>query len=113
SLTHLFSASHRENRLTRLFSSTHWEHFFCPFVFNNSLGATFIFNISFIDPPLFSATYWEHFILPFVINRLWEEFFIPDLFQAHLSFQQLIGSESYDGTERRSATPDSCRNRPP
>ncbi len=31
--------------LTCLFSSNHWEHFLCPFVFNKPLGALFIFNI--------------------------------------------------------------------
>ena len=39
------SVTHRENAITSLFSSTHWEHFFCPFVFNKPLGAIFIFNI--------------------------------------------------------------------
>jgi hypothetical protein len=62
-----------------LFSYTHWEHFFCPFVFNNSLGATFIFNIFFFVVPLFPTTYWEHFLWPFVINRLLGAIFILNL----------------------------------
>jgi len=45
-LSPLVSVTHPENTITRLFSSTHWEHFFCPFVFNQPLGAIFIFNIS-------------------------------------------------------------------
>ena len=44
-LTPFLSSTHRENRITSLFSCTHWEHFFCPFVFNQLLGAIFIFNI--------------------------------------------------------------------
>jgi hypothetical protein len=47
SLTHLFSLTHRENGITCLLSSTHREHFFCPFVFNDSSGGTCIFNIFF------------------------------------------------------------------
>ena len=31
----VLSSTHPEIRVTCLFSSTHWEHFFCPFVFNN------------------------------------------------------------------------------
>jgi hypothetical protein len=34
-----------EYRATSLFSSSHWEHFFCPFVFNQPLGGLFIFTI--------------------------------------------------------------------
>jgi hypothetical protein len=44
-LTHFESRSNSENTITPLFSSTHPEQFFRPFVFNNSSGATFIFNI--------------------------------------------------------------------
>jgi hypothetical protein len=39
-----------QKRVTHLFSSTHWEHFSCPFVFNKSLGGIFIFNILFPLP---------------------------------------------------------------
>jgi hypothetical protein len=45
-LTPLLSVTHPEKPTTSLFSSTHWEHFFWPFVFNQPLGSTFIFNIS-------------------------------------------------------------------
>ena len=38
--------------VTPLFSLTHPEHFFLPFVFNNSSRATFIFNIFFVPPVL-------------------------------------------------------------
>ena len=45
-LSLFLSVSHRENAITSLLSSTHPEHSFCPFVFNNSSRAIFIFNIS-------------------------------------------------------------------
>jgi hypothetical protein len=44
-LSPFLSITHRENTITRLFSSTHPEQFFCPFVFNNSSRGLFIFNI--------------------------------------------------------------------
>jgi hypothetical protein len=37
--------------ITSLFSITHWEQFFCPFVFNNSFGGSFIFDIFLLDSP--------------------------------------------------------------
>jgi hypothetical protein len=42
-----------KKRLTSLFSSTHPEHFFWPFAFNNSSRAIFIFNIFFASPLCF------------------------------------------------------------
>jgi hypothetical protein len=42
-LTNLFSLTYPENNITYLFSSTHPEHLFFPFVFNNSSRAIFIF----------------------------------------------------------------------
>jgi hypothetical protein len=44
--------------ITPLFSLTHREHFFCPFVFSKQAGATFIFNIflcGVISPSRFSV----------------------------------------------------------
>jgi len=45
-----FSATHRENKITRVFSINSEEHFFCPFVFNKPSGAIFIFNIFLCQP---------------------------------------------------------------
>jgi hypothetical protein len=51
-ITILFSTANGDFSITCLFSITHWEQFFCPFVFNKSLGGTFIFNISLLDLPI-------------------------------------------------------------
>jgi hypothetical protein len=50
-ITLVFSISRMNFEITCLFSITHWEHFFCPFVFNNSFGGSFIFDIFLLDSP--------------------------------------------------------------
>jgi hypothetical protein len=74
--------THPENRLTLLFSSTHWEHFFCPFVFNRLLGATFIFNIFFLPFLCFHQLIGSTFF-PFVFNKVLGAIFMMNVL--HLS----------------------------
>jgi len=63
-----------EECLTALFSSTHPEHFFCPFVFNDSSRATFIFNIFFVLPLCFQQLI-RIVVKPFIMCKLPPHFF--------------------------------------
>ena len=62
-LSSFLSMSHHENEITSFFSSTYWEHFFCPFVFDKSLGGTFILNIFISDTLCFQRLIGRYFSL--------------------------------------------------
>jgi hypothetical protein len=53
-----------EKRITRLFSLTHPDLFFCPFVFNNSSGPICIFNI------FFSSSLCFQYVIRFNLNPM-------------------------------------------
>src|SRR5271157_5609139 len=60
-LSPFLSIIHPEKTITPLFSSTHPDQFFCPFVFNQPSRAIFIFNIFFPSPLCFQSLIGRYF----------------------------------------------------